>query len=337
MNEHGKGKRLFVDLYGTLTMFHDEVSCIEQIYERGFVAGLQPYHKMVEGVRNFMHLHPDVEVFTLSSVSMLRTDESEWLDKYLPEIDSEHRLYPNADEDKISLVPNGVSNNDFLLDDYNRWLLEFEAAGGNPIKCHNDINQRGPGVYDGNFSQLWVGPTLHTDDHPEMISAELAQHMDFPITNLDRIVEAYGVALLLDNGQKIVPKQDNGDIPLVWLVYDSSTGRYKTPNGSFDYRNILNAIRAEWRYGSRDYCEFSVAGTVRATRGELSCINTNVDLEEGYSRQNASSRTTWPETVLRMLTNHVPFTQDEEDDLTAAAREMVVQTKCAALNHYMEI
>ena len=188
-------KRLFVDMDGTLAKFHDEVSYLERMWEPMFFRNLKPFDNMVFGVRDFIAQHPDVEVFVLSSKILgeppyCEMEKNAWLDKYLPEIDAAHRIFPAVGTPKAYAVPDGITADDYLLDDYNKSLREWEAAGGKAIKCHNNINQRGLGAYGGERGALWEGAMVHTTDRPEMVSAELAQHMGEDY-DLQRVAAAY--------------------------------------------------------------------------------------------------------------------------------------------------
>lgn len=175
-------KRLLVDMDGTLARFHDQANYLERMFEKDFFRELEPFANMVEGVRQFMQDHPDVEVFIVSARVIgeppyCEVEKNAWLDRYLPEIDREHRIFTDIGHSKAEYLPGGATKDDYLLDDYNKGLNLFMYDGGNAIKCHNNINQRGLGAYGGEKGQLWTGAMVHVDDRPEMISAELAQSM----------------------------------------------------------------------------------------------------------------------------------------------------------------
>lgn len=175
-------KRLLVDMDGTLARFHDQANYLERMFEKDFFRELEPFTNMVEGVRQFMQEHPDVDVFIVSARVIgeppyCEVEKNAWLDRYLPEIDREHRIFTDIGHSKAEYLPGGATKDDYLLDDYNKGLNLFMYDGGSVIKCHNNINQRGLGAYGGEKGQLWTGAMVHVDDKPEMISAELAQSM----------------------------------------------------------------------------------------------------------------------------------------------------------------
>lgn len=188
-------KRLLVDMDGTLARFHDEDRYLERMFEKDFFRELKPFENMVEGIRQFMAEHPDVEVFIVSARVIgeppyCEVEKNAWLDRYLPEVDRAHRIYTDMGRSKAEYLPGGATKDDYLLDDYNKGLNLFMYDGGSAIKCHNNINQRGLGAYGGRKGQLWVGPMVHVEDKPELIAAELAQHMGLEY-DLKKVAEAY--------------------------------------------------------------------------------------------------------------------------------------------------
>lgn len=187
-----KKKRLLVDMDGTLARFHDEANYLECMYEKGFFANLKPFENMLEAIRILTKEYADVEVLTCSAAVQSPyccDDKNDWLDRYLPEVPLEQRLYTSIGKSKAAYLPGGVSKNDYLLDDYNRGLYQFMHSGGNAIKCHNNINQRGTGSYGGERGYMWDGPMIHASNSPSLIAAELAQLMGLH-RSLDHLEQA---------------------------------------------------------------------------------------------------------------------------------------------------
>ncbi|MEM5780521.1 MAG: hypothetical protein AAGU02_05185, partial [Lawsonibacter sp.] len=94
--------------------------------------------------------HPDLEVYTLSSVlgdsPYAVKEKNAWLDENLPEIRVDRRLFPPCGMDKKQSVPGGVQNTDFLMDDYTQNLLRWPGQG---IKLLTAINHT-RGTWEGN-------------------------------------------------------------------------------------------------------------------------------------------------------------------------------------------
>lgn len=133
--------RLFVDIDGTLAVFKP-VDTLETLYEKGYFLNLEPHENVVAAV-NELTKNDDIEVFIMSSVlsdSKYALDEkNEWINKYLPQIDMEHRIFPPCGSNKVDYIPEGVRTTDCLLDDYthNLTLWQPPAKG---IKLLNGIN-----------------------------------------------------------------------------------------------------------------------------------------------------------------------------------------------------
>lgn len=138
----GQKKRLFVDIDGTLAVFKP-VDTLETLYEEGYFLNLPPHENVVDAVKKIMQDNSDIEVFIMSSVltdsKYALAEKNAWIDKYLPEIDEAHRVFPPCGEDKKAYIPDGVRETDFLLDDYthNLTLWQPPARG---IKLLNGIN-----------------------------------------------------------------------------------------------------------------------------------------------------------------------------------------------------
>jgi 5'(3')-deoxyribonucleotidase len=134
-------QRLFVDMDGTLAVFQP-VDKLETLYEQGYFFDLKPNSNVVNAIRDIASRH-QVEVFILSSVlsdSEYALDEKNaWLDKYLPEITRDHRIFPPCGQDKKDYIPDGIRRSDYLLDDYTANLILWQPPARG-IKLLNGIN-----------------------------------------------------------------------------------------------------------------------------------------------------------------------------------------------------
>lgn len=138
----GIKKRLFVDMDGTLAEFK-QIDTLEQLYEKGYFENLQPQMEVVNAVKTIIRECPDVEVNILSAVlsdsPYALQEKNSWLDRYLPELDAAHRLFPPCGSDKKEVIKGGITPNDFLLDDYTLNLNAWEPPARG-IKLLNGIN-----------------------------------------------------------------------------------------------------------------------------------------------------------------------------------------------------
>ena len=162
--------RLFVDMDGTLAQFHAENNYLERMYEPGFFEELRPYNNVVGAIRRYSTSHPETEVFVLSAAidsQHCAAEKHNWLDKHLPEIDRQHRVFVPMGEDKAAAVPGGIRASDTLLDDYNVNLDSWQQAGGRSVKCVNHINHRGLN------GELWNSELVHYNAYDRVISGKL--------------------------------------------------------------------------------------------------------------------------------------------------------------------
>lgn len=166
-----EGKRLFVDMDGTLARFR-HVDTLEVLYEKGYFLELEPQMNVVEAVRHMIKEHPEVEVYILSSVlsdSDYALDEkNQWLDRYLPEIDQAHRIFPPCGDNKLAYVPEGIRQTDHLLDDYTQNLTLWEPPAKG-IKLLNGINHT---------HRTWKGHIVDFKQNPEDLCQSILSKMN---------------------------------------------------------------------------------------------------------------------------------------------------------------
>lgn len=141
--------RLFIDMDGTLTEFIPQTSTAP-LYQQGYFAELPPHENVIAAIKEIIENHPEIEVNILSAYltdsKYALEEKDQWLDKYLPEVDKEHRIFvPNGSNKKEFIGQ--LTKNDFLLDDYTPNLTKWLPGRG--IKLLNAINHtRGTWQYD---------------------------------------------------------------------------------------------------------------------------------------------------------------------------------------------
>lgn len=135
-------KRLFVDMDGTLAEFKS-VDSLEKLYEKGYFRNLKPQQTVVDAVKAMIQKYPDIEVNILSSVLSdsphALAEKNAWLDEFLPEIPDAHRIFSPCGAEKTEYVLGGVTQEDFLLDDYTPNLNTWDPPAWG-IKLMNGIN-----------------------------------------------------------------------------------------------------------------------------------------------------------------------------------------------------
>lgn len=136
---------------GTLAVFHP-VDELETLYEKGYFLNLEPQKNVLAAIRELTVNHTEIEVNILSAYlsdsPYALQEKNEWLDRFLPEIDRDHRIFVPCGTDKKEGVRGGIRENDFLLDDYTKNLNEWQPPARG-IKLLNGINHsRGTWIHD---------------------------------------------------------------------------------------------------------------------------------------------------------------------------------------------
>ncbi len=178
--------RIYVDMDGTLARFHDEVRYLERMWEEGFFEQLKPFQEMVDSIKLLKQRNPAAEIYILSAAiegepPYCKRQKHEWLDRYLPEIDKEHRIFTDIGVPKAEYINGGIKPTDILIDDYNKGLEEWQSFGGTSVKCHNNINHKGL------VGKLWEGEIIHNFESPQKICEDIVKIANSITTNGDPI------------------------------------------------------------------------------------------------------------------------------------------------------
>ena len=150
-SEQNHRQRLFVDMDGTLAVF-TPVNEFETLYEKGYFLSQAPHENVVAAIQEIIEKHPDIEVNILSAYltdsKYALQEKNEWLDRYLPQIAQEHRIFVPCGSDKKAGIEDGIRTNDFLLDDYSVNLFDWQPPARG-IKLLNSVNHtRGSWPHD---------------------------------------------------------------------------------------------------------------------------------------------------------------------------------------------
>ena len=136
-------ERVFIDMDGVLAKFN-HVQSEEELYAKGYFANLEPMTTVIEGMKQYIKENPDKDIYILSAYltdnPYALQEKNEWLDWYLPEIQSDHRIFCPCGKQKTDYIIGGIKETDILIDDYTKNLIEWKQQGGVGIKLLNGIN-----------------------------------------------------------------------------------------------------------------------------------------------------------------------------------------------------
>lgn len=161
--------RLFVDLDGTAAEWK-KIKTLEEIFEKDYFFNLAPHKNVCEGLRILSERFPEIEIYVLSAVSegaiYAVEDKNRWVDKFLPFIPKERRIFSVCGQNKADFIPGGIKKTDFLLDDYSFNLHGWNKSGGTGIKLINNCN---------NTKKTWKGKKVSYKVSPYRIMGDLAE------------------------------------------------------------------------------------------------------------------------------------------------------------------
>ena len=257
--------RMFIDMDGTLAEFR-VVDTMETLYEQGYFSQLLPHQQVVDGIKQFMKENPDTEVFILSSVltdsPYAQEEKNAWLDRYLPEISAENRIFVPCGSTKNEFVPSGVRKNDVLLDDYSKNLHEWQ---GKALKLMNGINGT-----KGSFQGEKISA--------KMPAAEFAQSLTFFCEGRemnDRAVE-----------NKEIEKKDpvQGGYGKTQTVFQMMNGHLASnPEAAVEKKD----------YGMQDVCKAELIYPVSKTESKILKLTATQDAAQALSKYHVGDSITF--------------------------------------------
>lgn len=138
-----KKQNVYVDMDGVLADFFGETEAVERFREeKGFFLKLKPFRKNVAAVRKAI-ADGNINLFVLSASPNERCDQDKikWLNRYIPELETENAIIMRIGEDKSKYMktPDGI-----LFDDYGKNIREWVCnnAGVNravKIRADGDV------------------------------------------------------------------------------------------------------------------------------------------------------------------------------------------------------
>lgn len=229
-----KKKRVFLDMDGTLVAFKKiEVKDYEGLLDakdylnsKGYFLNADPHENVIEAVKLLAKEHADdVELFICSAVYddalYAKDDKNAFLDMYLPEIDSEHRIFTVCGQDKKEFIPDGIRHDDYLIDDLTRNLKNWQPPAMG-IKLLNGINHT---------NQTWQNDMISFAKNPRQIADDI-----------------YNIVVL---GEQVKDKP-----PVTYeeyqIMHSITANPFKNDAESLAFENQTRAVRELWDKIIRD-------------------------------------------------------------------------------------
>lgn len=137
-----KKANIFVDMDGVLAVYDKDI--VEHMYKEGYFANRPVINNMIEVAKRLVKKGYEVYILTSCIDSeYCKQEKAIWLDKYLPEVKKENRIYVNYGDVKARYAERcsdyeGRVN--LLIDDYTENLDKWDLAGALPVKVMNGLN-----------------------------------------------------------------------------------------------------------------------------------------------------------------------------------------------------
>lgn len=144
-------KRIFLDLDGTIAKFNVKNALQRFDNEKGFFANLKAY----VGIEVINELASTNQLYIISASpnEQADIDKMTWIGRYLPNMPLENITLCRIGEDKAKVIENKynftINEEFFLLDDYTKNLIEWQARGGTPIKRITKVADNSRGLWKG--------------------------------------------------------------------------------------------------------------------------------------------------------------------------------------------
>ncbi len=132
---------VLADLTGGLKDINNKIQ-LKDIYDAlekpAFFRTLKPIKPMIEAIKMYVKHHPDVEVFVFSTSKpddppSVYAQKNDWLNRYLPEISQEKRIFITPGMDKSKFIEEHPEYACTLIDSNIKSLSNFANAGGKVV------------------------------------------------------------------------------------------------------------------------------------------------------------------------------------------------------------
>lgn len=168
--DQSKKPCIFFDMDGTLAEWRVNVESEEKLYEKDYFASLSPNQNVVDAAK-IIAKSGKADVFILSTYlensKYALAEKKEWVERFIPEIPAQNRLFPKVGESKYRMaVPYAPGRPLVLVDDYSANLHDWVKNGGTAIKILNGVNST---------KGTWFGYRVSIEASPEEIAEDILE------------------------------------------------------------------------------------------------------------------------------------------------------------------
>lgn len=135
---------VFVDMDGVIAKYNPNTPKL--MYDENFFLTRPAQSEMIDAVK--MMIEQCLNIYILSSVidsPYCVSEKNLWLDRHLPEINYNNRIYVPYGISKSTYIENKVDLDDsinILIDDHTKNIVEWVVPNALPIKFINEINDK---------------------------------------------------------------------------------------------------------------------------------------------------------------------------------------------------
>lgn len=173
--------RIFIDMDGTLAEWKN-IESNKELYQKDYYYSLKPNINILNETKKLIEDGKNIYILSsfLTDSEFALKEKNLWLDKYLPELPREKRIFVPYGDSKYKYLPSKITPSDYLIDDHTKNLLDWQQAGGIGIKFLNGINH---------INGVWQGLLLKEDDNISKNFDLIINDKDDKIFDLDEDLE----------------------------------------------------------------------------------------------------------------------------------------------------
>ena len=139
----------------------------EALYNENYFYSLKPNESILTAAKRLIILKEKypIDVFSLSAVlsdhETALQEKIAWLDKYIPELDEEHRIFTTVGENKSDHIK--IGKDCVLIDDFSNNIKDFIDNKGHAVKVSRNFTDM---IYEEAKHEFnhFINPSMSADD-----------------------------------------------------------------------------------------------------------------------------------------------------------------------------